>query len=95
MAFIEPNRGPKHPTVRVPGLNAEDMNITGFKSVKNARLSARSKPRIPGISSAGVTGGFVSTSDIPTPIRSNGQINQRHARRRMAKVQKNNGRIYW
>lgn len=55
-------RGPKRPTMKVPGIYAGDMNSTGQKSVKDCRLSASSKPTIRSKTNVRPCGGFVNES---------------------------------
>lgn len=58
-------RGPKRPTVKVPGIYAEDMNSTGQKSVKDCRLSASKRPQIRSKTVVRPCGGFVRESMEP------------------------------
>ena len=81
--LVEPDRGPRRPTMRVPGANAQDMNVTGQRSVKDCRLRANRPPTIRSKTDARPNAGFVTQSDVVTII---GQgVNAKHAMRRMAK----------
>lgn len=56
-------RGPKRPTKRVPGYGAEDMNLTGQKSVNGLRLKPNAPMPILRMNTAAKpTGGFVAES---------------------------------
>lgn len=71
-------RGPKRPTMRVPGIYAEDMNLTGQKSVKDCRLTASAVPHVRSKSTVRPCGGYVEQSqDAPRKVYS------KNARRKM------------
>lgn len=76
-------RGPKRPTMKVPGIYAEDMNVTGQKSVRDCRLSNSAKPHVRVKAPIALTTGYVADSDVPT-IKG-GPVNKRHAKRRLAR----------
>jgi hypothetical protein len=87
----EPDRGPKRPTMQVPGIYAGDMNLTRQTSVKDCRLSASRRPTIRVKTNVGPCGGFVRESDTIEPP-SGAKINMRHANRRFAKAMAKRGR---
>ena len=53
-------RGPKRPTVKVPGINASDLNTTGQKSTRDCRLTDKHAPAIRVKAPIAVTGGYVT-----------------------------------
>lgn len=55
----EPDRGPKRPTMRVPGIYAGDMNTTRQTSVKDCRLSASKRPQVRSATIVKPCGGYV------------------------------------
>lgn len=80
---------------KVPGRDAQAMAATAVKTTRNWRTSRNGKLVTPGVNTASPCGGYVSSAQVIKPIKSDGKINKRHAKRRMAKVQANNNRIYW
>ena len=60
--IIEPDRGPKRPTKKVPGANAGDLNTTRATSVKDCRLRASARPTIRCKTDARPNAGFVVES---------------------------------
>lgn len=81
--LCEPDRGPKRPTMRVPGIYAGDMNTTRMTSVNDCRLSASTNPHVRVKSTVKPCGGFVHESDT---VQIQGrEVNAKHALKRMQK----------
>ena len=62
-------RGPKRPTVKVPGINASDLNTTGQKSMRDCRLTDKHAPTIRVKAPVGVTGGHVEGAKGDPTVR--------------------------
>lgn len=79
--------GPKRPTQRVPGYGAEDMNLTGQKSVNGLRLKANAPmPILRMNTTAKPTGGYVHEAQAPQSGKTYSANARRKAMRKLCRM---------